>query len=216
MPTKKFFVISLLFFLFFNSKKNKKPSFQIEVQTIDFNTELPINDIKVNLSSKSLSGSTYSTSFLLIDSQTSNLNGISNLNTEYSTIIEFKIETEADNYQSYKLSINPDDLMKDDVNHILIKLQSTAFVNINIKNQFPLNSQDEIVFNSTRPNCPDCIQIPALVLSGIQIDTSINGLILGNQYFKYSYITTKNNVTTQYIDSAYCSQGSQANVLISF
>ena len=92
MPTKKFFVISLLFFLFFNCKKNKKPSFQIEVQTIDFNTELPINDIKVNLSSKSLSGSTYSTSFLLIDSQTSNLNGISNLNTEYSTIIEFKIE----------------------------------------------------------------------------------------------------------------------------
>jgi hypothetical protein len=188
----------------------------MEVQTIDFNTELPVNDITVNLSSKSLSGSTYSTSFRVIDSQTSNSNGISNFNTEYSTIIEFKIDTEADNYQSYNLSINPDDLLKDDVNSVLIKLQSTAFVNINIKNQFPLNSQDEIVFNSTVPNCTNCIQIPALVLSGMQIDTSFNGLIHGNQYFKYSYITTKNNITIQYIDSVYCSRGSQTNVLVSY
>ncbi|MFT5600386.1 MAG: hypothetical protein ACI9N1_000621 [Flavobacteriales bacterium] len=186
MPAKNFFVLSIFIFLFFNCKKDKQPSFQIEVQTIDFNTELPVNDIKVNLSSKSLRGSIYSTSFRLINSQTSKLNGICNFNTEYSTIIEFKIETEAGNYQSYNLLINPDDILKDDANKTLIKLQSTASVNINIKNQFPLNSQDEIVFNSTTPNCPDCIQIPALVLSGMQMDTGFNGLILGNQYFKHS------------------------------
>jgi hypothetical protein len=207
------FLIFLISLLFFGCRK-KEVLVRVEGSVVNGVFEQPIENIEIKFYVKEIQGGTFSNSFKLLT--TALTDGAGNFEVEFAhkTVQEYKIEVNHPDFFEFTQLINPDDWSLSEINKEIIELWPKSFINLSIKNQFPQNSDDNIVLLSANGNCDLCY-IPSLIsLNGMSIDTLFRSPSLGMRYWKYNYVVTKNSMTYNYIDSVYCWEGDTANITL--
>ncbi len=202
------------FFCFINSCKKKDALITIKGTVTNSGNQFGVSSVNVKIFSKELDNNTFSNSFKLLKSSTTDASGGYHFEFEYRNALEYKIEISSQNYFNYTNIINPDDLKVNETNTLNIELDPKSTLKLRIRNQIPQNNQDNIVFNSLNSNCDLCYNPAVFSFNGLSVDTTIIYNTLGQRYWKYAYYVTKNSFTQSYNDSVYCTPGDTAMISI--
>lgn len=204
LPIRQILILGIIILISSCKKENDSIEFQFEITTEDFYNASPIQGTIVRTSTKGVNSGTYNNTFQLQSSETTDINGIANLSAPYGSIEVIKMEIEKEGYFSQSLEYNPDDFSTENINHITFPMKQKGFINIGVTNAFPLSAYDEIIFNSINADCQECVNFNSITLNGTAVDTTLQGTIVQNRYYKYQYIITKGGVANTVIDSTYC------------
>ncbi len=175
-----------------------------------------VGSIKVKLFAKEIQGGTFSNSYKLLQQVNSDVNGNYSFEIPHRTVVDYKILIEDDLYFEYSEIINPDDWSLKEINRHDIVLSPKSYIKLQLRNQTPQSSTDNIVFVPENTNCSICFNPGLISLNGTQIDTVFRGSSLGMRFWKYTYVVTKNSMTYNYQDSVYCFAGDTATVVVAY
>ncbi len=202
----------------FSCKKKNDGQIDISGIVTDGIQQVALSNVEVNIYVKEVTSGTYSNSYKLLGTTTTNSSGQYSLSFNYRTAIQYKIEMIKDGYYINEVEINPDDLSVEENNTQNLIVYPQSYLNLNITNATPDDLQDEILFSfiNTDLSCPNCCVNSAISLQGMDVDTLINCNLYGGQYISYQYLVTKNSNTTQYTDSTFCPVGDTTHININY
>jgi hypothetical protein len=173
-----------------------------------------VSNAEVKLYVKEIQGGSFSNSFKVLHTTTTDANGYYAFEFPHHTVIEYKLQVENDLYFEYSQIINPDDWSLTALNTQDIDLLPKSVIRLRVKNLSPQTPIDNVVVVPDNVNCSQCFNPGLLSLNGTQVDSLFVGTTLGMIYWKYTYVVTKNSITYNYKDSVYCSAGDTASVTI--
>ena len=211
------FLFTLVANLFFSCKK-KENFIVITGSVTDKKSGLGADGITLKLYIEENNVNAYNNSLTLLETTTTRSNGSYTFKKPYKNAIKYQIVTEGNDYYNQTFDLNPDNLSTATDNVYDISLFSRSYYEIALKNATPFDNNDEIVFSisNTDLSSPDGCGAVSLDLTGNLVDTLIQCPIYGGQTIYYSYVVTKNNITTQYDGSQYCPVGDTAKITIQY
>jgi len=214
---KKLTLILIITSVFLSCKK-KDNKIVITGTITDVKSGIPAANIPLSLYVNESQSGSYNNNYELLESTTTNSDGVYKFSNPYMTAIQYQIRTESQDYFNNEFDINPQELTTDSDNTINYTLYSRSYYKIAIKNNTPYNSNDEIVLSigNTDLSNPDGCGAVSIDLVGGFVDTLIQCPIYGGQTLYYSYVVTKNSISNQYTGSVYCPAGDTANATIAY
>lgn len=200
------FFIGIFFCI--SCKKNTDTTIDIRGSVSDRINDLPIEGVSVLLEIKDFGGTTFTNSFSELATTLTNENGNYEISFQNSNAIEYRFTFSKLDHFSDQIIVNPDLLSINQLNTIDYDIYSSSYLILNISNSVPFNSNDELILGSEliSSSVGSCFS-NIISLSGANADTTIECEVYGNQRVKFDYFVTKDNFTSSYSDSVFCSAG---------
>jgi hypothetical protein len=199
--------IWLILLLFLGSCRKKEVTVRVSGVVNNSVLQQGVSNLQIKLLVKEVQSGTYSNTFKLLQTTTTDLNGNYSFEFPHRTALEYKIQIESDLFFVYSEIINPDDWSLTEMNKYDIYLSPKSYIKLRVKNQFPQSATDNVVVISNNNNCQLCFNPGLMSFNGTQTDTLVFGATLGMNFWNYTYVVTKNSMTYNYADSAYCFAG---------
>ena len=200
----------VLLISFYSCKKPSTAHITIEGYISDANG--PVSDAQIQLSVKEITSGTYSNTVVVFHTDYSNSDGNYCYDFEAYNAIEYKIDVTGLNRFSQSLTLDADELKRNDVNTYDFELIPQGWYKIFIENTSPVDSLDLLQYQitSSQPNCNSCCENTISVYVGDTVNTSDKCMTIGNATLNISWIVTKNGFSSSYSNSINCNAGDTA------
>jgi len=173
-----------------------------------------ISGAAITIYYKPYTNGVYSGSYSYYTSTTADASGNYAFDVEKPNTSDFKFVVSANNYFGVEKVVNPDNLSTSSSNSIDFKTDPSCNIVFHFKNQFPFDTNDHLQFHpmGLLAVCATCCTNAVSDYSGMTVDNTFSCLRYAKRYFKYQYTVTKNGSSSTFIDSVFCTFGSDAHV----
>lgn len=213
-----FLIIFSLFLLFPACKKDDINSLSIAGKVRDGRNNAGLSGVNVNFEEKILEGGAFNSSFQTAAQGNTDGSGNYELDFERKNAVEYQIEFSKNGYFPRTFEINPENVSLDETYTRNAVLNARAEVELQLVNQTPVNSQDQIRFRYLNAIFDDCFccNNDFLVLQGTAVDSTKSCEIHGDFLIKYVYEVTKNDTTITTVDSLFCPAFTTTQIVITY
>ncbi len=180
------------------SCKDEKESIQISGRFFDPKLEVYVDSVEVKIYTKKMSSGTYNYNFEYESTVYSDAEGRFSTSLESQYISDFQFKYSREGYFGSELKMTTDELntKKGDIG--TVEINPAATLHLHIKNQYPLNSEDELRFHvkTGAAVCSNCCGTDWQIYSGMSVDTEYDCLVEGGGTVELEWIVIRNGLNT--------------------
>ena len=216
MKHKTLYIISLLLIFVSCNKKNKELIITGTVKTSS--TSANIQGANVTLSGKIIESGKWTNSYSQLATTTSDNNGKYTLTLDAVRVSEYKLSFTKENYIDDVKIMQPDDVSTDNDNIIDVLLAVKSFLNINVKNIYPINENDylSLTLSGDFKTCTSCCTDEKFEFKGTNIDQNILCICPGSQNIVLNWDILKGGSVSSHIDTLLVNNFDTANYVINY
>ncbi len=199
------FTCILFSFLFSSCREDSPLVYKIYGFIHDSQSGVPISNVQIELKGKRLSGGTFNSNFQPIAEGVSDETGRYELEFPRELFSELEIEGSKPSYIGFQeiLEVNEEKLLQGE--SFNAEVSPVAYLNLNVKNVSPLDDQDRLTLtylDSQVENC-DCCPANPQIFIGMNVDTSLNCITIGDRLLEYTYLVSKSGNSFSVNESIY-------------
>jgi len=198
------------------NKKNK----QIIISgTINNNaTSTNLQGVNVVLSGKVIESGKWTNSYSQLATITSDNNGKYTLKLDAVRVSEYKLSFIKENYIDDVRIMQPDEISIDNDNTINVNLEIKSFLNIKVKNVYPVSDNDymSLSLSGYFKTCTSCCSDEKFDFNGTNIDQNILCICPSSQNIVLNWNVLKGGSVNSYIDTLLVSDFDTINYAINY
>lgn len=212
----KLLYITLLIFLLLSCNKNKN---QIIISGLVTDTEnSKISDVNIALYGKIIESGKWTNSFSEIATTKASSSGEYTLKLESVRVSEYKLTFTKDKYIDDIRIMQPNDITTENDNIINVVLDKKSFIKIQVKNQYPVNENDNLSLKliGEFKNCSECCNDEKYTFLGTNINQNVVCVCPGSQNITLNWDILKTGSISSHSEILYVNDYDTTNYIINY
>jgi len=177
-----------------------------------------LSNVNIVLSGKVIESGKWTNSYSQLATSSTDNNGKYTIKLDAVRVSEYKLSFSKDNYIDEIKIMQPDDISTDNENTINVNLYLKSFLNLSVKNKYPVNSNDYMSFklSGNFKSCTSCCSNEKFEFSGTDINQNILCICPSNQNIIINWDVLKGGSVNSYSDTIFIGQGDTTNYLLNY
>ena len=216
MQILKFVSLALILMMF--SCKDEERIITIQGKVSDPVLAIDLSQVEVKIYTKQAGNGTVSNVFVYQQTEITGDDGLFKFEIPFKYTIAYKLEFSKQDYFETNSEIHSEEINSDDTYFEEVSLLPKGTLNIHLKNSFPFNENDLINYRIVdwSYSCDGCCPSGFHEFQGMDVDETINCLVIGGSEYTVEYIVFKNGNSNASHRIVFCNPFQVTDVNISY